>query len=48
MYLSEYGYLSPSVKNPHSGHIMSEEIMSKAIIDFQAFTGLNATGKMII
>lgn len=44
MYLSEYGYLSPSVKNPHSGHIMSEEIMSKAIIDFQAFTGLNATG----
>lgn len=48
MYLSEYGYLSPQVRNPQSGHLMSEETMTKAIMDFQAFAGLNLTGTKII
>lgn len=45
MYLSQFGYLSPSMKNPNSGHIMSEETMAKALMDFQSFAGLNLTGK---
>lgn len=44
MYLSEYGYLSPRVRNPQSGHLMSEETMSKALMEFQAFANLNLTG----
>lgn len=44
MYLSEYGYLSPRVRNPQSGHLMSEETMTKAIMEFQAFASLNLTG----
>lgn len=44
MYLSEYGYLSPRVRNPQSGHLMSEEAMSKALMEFQAFANLNLTG----
>ncbi|XP_050432080.1 matrix metalloproteinase-14 isoform X2 [Adelges cooleyi] len=46
MYLSQYGYLSPSMKNPHSGHIMSEETMARALMDFQSFAGLNLTGHL--
>lgn len=45
MYLSQYGYLSPSMKNPNSGHIMSEETMAKALMEFQSFAGLNLTGE---
>ncbi len=45
MYLAEYGYLSPRVKNPQSGHLMSEETMTKAIMEFQSFASLNLTGK---
>ncbi|XP_065207839.1 matrix metalloproteinase-14 isoform X1 [Planococcus citri] len=44
LYLSHYGYLSPRVKNPHSGQLMSEETMSRAVTEFQAFAGLNLTG----
>lgn len=44
MYLSEYGYLSPRMRNPQSGHLMSEETMSKALMEFQAFANLNLTG----
>ncbi|XKL61023.1 hypothetical protein PGB90_008080 [Kerria lacca] len=46
MYLSEYGYLSPRVRNPQSGHLMSEETMTKAIMEFQAFASLNLTGEL--
>ena len=31
--------------NPTSGGIISEETLSKAISEFQAFAGLNITGK---
>ncbi|VVC43446.1 Hypothetical protein CINCED_3A002822 [Cinara cedri] len=46
MYLSQYGYLSPSMKNPNSGHIMSEETMARALMEFQSFAGLNLTGHL--
>lgn len=42
-YLSQFGYLQPM--NPTSGGIISEETLSKAISEFQAFAGLNITGK---
>jgi len=48
MYLSQFGYLSPSMKNPNSGHIMSEETMARALMDFQSFAGLNLTGECVI
>ncbi|XP_016905170.1 matrix metalloproteinase-14 isoform X3 [Apis cerana] len=41
-YLSQFGYLQPM--NPTSGGIISEETLSKAISEFQAFAGLNITG----
>lgn len=44
MYLAQYGYLSPSVRNPSSGHIMDESSWKRAIAEFQSFAGLNATG----
>ncbi|XP_025201188.1 matrix metalloproteinase-16 isoform X1 [Melanaphis sacchari] len=46
MYLSQFGYLSPSMKNPNSGHIMSEETMARALMEFQSFVGLNLTGHL--
>lgn len=48
MYLAQYGYLSPSVRNPSSGHIMDESSWRRAIAEFQGFAGLNATGKLAI
>ncbi|CAF4783840.1 unnamed protein product [Pieris macdunnoughi] len=46
MYLAQYGYLSPSVKNPSSGHIMDESSWRRAIAEFQSFAGLNTTGEL--
>ncbi|XP_013166430.1 PREDICTED: matrix metalloproteinase-14 [Papilio xuthus] len=46
MYLAQYGYLSPSVRNPSSGHIMDESSWRRAIAEFQSFAGLNATGEL--
>ncbi|XP_074113282.1 stromelysin-3-like isoform X1 [Cotesia typhae] len=43
-YLSQFGYLPPV--NPTSGGIISEDTVYKAIMDFQAFAGLNITGTM--
>lgn len=47
LYLSHYGYLSPRVKNPHNGQLMSQETMSKAVEEFQAFAGINVTGEIL-
>ncbi|XP_003491150.1 matrix metalloproteinase-14 isoform X1 [Bombus vosnesenskii] len=41
-YLSQFGYLQPI--NPTSGGIISQDTLSKAISEFQAFAGLNITG----
>ncbi|XP_041974462.1 matrix metalloproteinase-14 isoform X2 [Aricia agestis] len=46
MYLAQYGYLSPSVRNPSSGHIVDEGSWRKAISEFQSFAGLNTTGEL--
>lgn len=48
MYLAQYGYLNPSVRNPSSGHIMDESSWRRAISEFQSFAGLNNTGKFPI
>lgn len=48
MYLAQYGYLNPSVKNPSSGHIMDENSWRRAIAEFQSFAGLNTTGNFFI
>nr|CAD7403545.1 unnamed protein product [Timema cristinae] len=42
IYLSQFGYLPPTVRN--RGTIMSEDTMKKAVAEFQAFAGLNITG----
>jgi hypothetical protein len=44
-YLAQFGYLNPQVRNPSSGTIIAADAMRKAIMDFQAFAGLNITGK---
>ncbi|XP_054270072.1 matrix metalloproteinase-2 isoform X2 [Macrosteles quadrilineatus] len=46
MYLSQFGYLSPAVSNSQSEHIMSEDVLTKAIQEFQAFAGINITGDL--
>lgn len=46
MYLSQFGYMSPGLHNPTSGHLMSVEVLNKAIQEFQSFAGLNITGTL--
>ncbi|KAG8335766.1 Belongs to the peptidase M10A [Homalodisca vitripennis] len=48
MYLSQFGYLSPTLRNPQSGQIISEDTLTKAIQEFQAFAGLNITGLLLM
>ncbi|XP_046393280.1 matrix metalloproteinase-14 isoform X2 [Ischnura elegans] len=45
-YLSQFGYLDGSFKNPSSGALISEDAMKTAISEFQAFAGLNVTGDL--
>uniref|UniRef100_A0A0A9Z365 Matrix metalloproteinase-14 n=2 Tax=Lygus hesperus TaxID=30085 RepID=A0A0A9Z365_LYGHE len=46
VYLSEYGYLPASTRNPTSEHLMDEETYMNALKEFQAFAGLNITGQL--
>uniref|UniRef100_A0A8D9ERG8 Matrix metalloproteinase-16 n=1 Tax=Cacopsylla melanoneura TaxID=428564 RepID=A0A8D9ERG8_9HEMI len=46
MYLSQFGYLSPFIRNPNSGMLMSEETLARAVMEFQNFAGLNLTGHL--
>lgn len=46
MYLSQYGYLNPSLRNPSSSNLMDEQTWKNAIAEFQSFAGLNATGEL--
>lgn len=48
MYLARFGYLDPAVQNPSSAALVSGETVKRAIVDFQAFAGLNQTGKQKI
>ncbi|TGZ42728.1 Matrix metalloproteinase-14 [Temnothorax longispinosus] len=43
-YLAQYGYLPPT--NPESGAFLSEDKLTAAIEEFQAFAGLNITGEL--
>lgn len=43
LYLSQYGYLGPTKGN--SSQLLDESSYRKAIEDFQAFAGLDVTGK---
>lgn len=45
-YLAQYGYLPPI--NPENGAFLSEEKLTAAIEEFQAFAGLNITGMSYI
>ena len=48
IYLSQYGYLSPKVRNPSSGgNLLSQESWETSIREFQAFAGLNVTGRFL-
>lgn len=46
MYLSQFGYLPPAVRNPSSGQLLSQDALSDAIKEFQSFAGLNVTGEL--
>uniref|UniRef100_A0A2P2I1R8 Matrix metalloproteinase-14-like n=1 Tax=Hirondellea gigas TaxID=1518452 RepID=A0A2P2I1R8_9CRUS len=46
MYLSRYGYMDPAATNPENGALLSLEAVRSAIIEFQAFAGLNQTGEL--
>ncbi|KAL0281610.1 UNVERIFIED_CONTAM: hypothetical protein PYX00_002545 [Menopon gallinae] len=46
IYLSQYGYLPPSVSKPSSGNLLSQEALSNAVAEFQNFAGLNVTGEL--
>ncbi|KAL5286123.1 Mmp1 family protein [Megaselia abdita] len=45
-YLSQFGYLPPSAKNPANGGLLDASTWTKAIEDFQNFAGLNVTGDL--
>lgn len=48
IYLSQFGYLSPKVRNPsNGGNLLSQESWENAIREFQGFAGLNVTGKKL-
>lgn len=46
IYLSQFGYLPASAKNPSSGGLLDQETWERAIRDFQSFAGLNVTGEL--
>nr|XP_014271580.1 matrix metalloproteinase-14-like [Halyomorpha halys] len=45
-YLSQFGYLPPSVRNSSFGELLSPETITDAIKEFQSFAGLDVTGKL--
>ncbi|XP_058465881.1 matrix metalloproteinase-14 isoform X2 [Malaya genurostris] len=46
LYLSQFGYLSAKYRNPTSGNLLDKDTWEKAIMEFQSFAGLNATGEL--
>ncbi|XP_055315520.1 matrix metalloproteinase-14 isoform X2 [Sitodiplosis mosellana] len=46
IYLSQFGYLPPTARNPASGGLLDENTWNKAIMDFQSFAGVNITGNL--
>lgn len=46
IYLSQFGYLPPSARNPSSGGLIDASTWTKAVMDFQGFAGINVTGEV--
>ncbi|XP_055530959.1 matrix metalloproteinase-14 isoform X2 [Wyeomyia smithii] len=46
LYLSQFGYISAKFRNPTSGNLLDKDTWEKAIMEFQSFAGLNATGEL--
>ncbi|KAF2354216.1 Hemopexin-like repeat protein [Trinorchestia longiramus] len=46
LYLDKFGYMNSSATNPENGALLSEDAVRQAIIDFQAFAGLEQTGEL--
>lgn len=44
IYLSQFGYLPASSRNPSAGRLLDANTWNKAVEDFQSFAGLNVTG----
>lgn len=44
IYLSQFGYLPATARNPANGGLLDSGTWSKAIMEFQGFAGINATG----
>ncbi|XP_075169786.1 matrix metalloproteinase 1 isoform X2 [Haematobia irritans] len=46
IYLSQFGYLPASARNPANGGLLDASTWIKAVQDFQSFAGLNVTGEL--
>ncbi|XP_073813979.1 LOW QUALITY PROTEIN: matrix metalloproteinase 1 [Musca autumnalis] len=46
IYLSQFGYLPASARNPTNGGLLDANTWTKAVQDFQSFAGLNVTGEL--
>lgn len=46
MYLSQFGYLPASARNPASSGLQDKQTWVSAIEEFQSFAGLNITGEL--
>ncbi|XP_053966237.1 matrix metalloproteinase-14 isoform X2 [Anastrepha ludens] len=46
IYLSQFGYLPASARNPANGGLLDASTWTKAVQDFQNFAGLNITGDL--
>ncbi|XP_055920661.1 matrix metalloproteinase-19 isoform X1 [Eupeodes corollae] len=46
IYLSQFGYLPATARNPANGALLDSNIWTKAIQDFQGFAGVNVTGEL--
>ncbi|XP_054090615.1 matrix metalloproteinase-14 isoform X3 [Zeugodacus cucurbitae] len=46
IYLSQFGYLPASARNPANGGLLDASTWNKAVQDFQSFAGLNVTGDL--
>lgn len=46
IYLSQFGYLPASARNPANGGLLDATTWIKAVQDFQSFAGLNVTGEL--
>ncbi|XP_018010336.1 matrix metalloproteinase-2 isoform X2 [Hyalella azteca] len=46
LYLDKFGYMNSTATNPENGALLSEAAVRQAILDFQAFAGLNQTGNL--